>query len=93
MADGGLRRPGGGGDPEALTPEQRADLADLLGSTWWRALYQGEGDAEDPEELLRRALPPRSGPRTGSHRAVSCWPCTCATSSTTPGRWPGTTTS
>lgn len=51
-------------EPGALGPEQRADLVQLLSSTWWRAVFEEErtdhaaaGD-DAAGALLRRALPP-----------------------------------
>ncbi len=39
------------GDPAALTPEQRVDLAQLLSSAWWRAVFEDErtGGDEGPD--------------------------------------------
>lgn len=51
------------GEPGALTPEQRVDLAQLLSSAWWRAVFEDERSDRDPDgdaagAMLRRALPP-----------------------------------
>ncbi len=36
------------GEPDALTPEQRLELAQLLSSAWWRAVFEDERSAETP---------------------------------------------
>lgn len=35
------------GEPDALTPEQRLELAQLLSSAWWRAVFEDERSDED----------------------------------------------
>ena len=35
------------GEPDALTPEQRLELAQLLSSAWWRAVFEDERGDED----------------------------------------------
>ena len=51
------------GEPGALAAEQRADLVQLLSSTWWRAVFEDDADDDETDAdaagaLLRRALPP-----------------------------------
>lgn len=50
-------------EPGALAAGQRAELVQLLSSTWWRAVFEdddtgGEAEADAAGTLLRRALPP-----------------------------------
>lgn len=46
------------GERSALTPQQRDDLTQLLSGTWWEAIFEQEGAANDePRALLARALP------------------------------------
>ncbi|WP_186324430.1 hypothetical protein [Microbacterium paludicola] len=58
IADG-LTRQAEVGERHALSESQRADLTQLLSGTWWEAIFEREGDAdEEPRALLERALPP-----------------------------------
>jgi hypothetical protein len=46
------------GERSALTPQQRDDLSKLLSGTWWEAIFEQEGAAnEAPQALLERTLP------------------------------------
>ncbi|GGD79494.1 hypothetical protein [Microbacterium murale] len=58
IADG-LTRQAELGERFALSPQQRADLTQLLSGTWWEAIFEQDGDAqEESRALLERALPP-----------------------------------
>lgn len=58
IADG-LTRQAELGERFALSPQQRADLTQLLSGTWWEAFFEQDGDTqEESRALLQRALPP-----------------------------------
>ena len=50
------------GEPDALTPDQRLELAQLLSSAWWRAVFEDERSDTDPDDVDPDApAPPATG--------------------------------